>query len=56
MSPDLITFLSPQSLTQVVYNLFYEPTDGRSGCYTADNSKVSPCSTGFGMRITVKPQ
>ena len=39
----------------VVYNLYYEPENGRDGCYTANNSKLSPCSTGFGMRITVKP-
>ena len=38
----------------VTYNLFYEPSNGRDGCYTANDSKVSPCSTGFSMRLTLK--
>jgi hypothetical protein len=38
----------------VTYNLFYEPSNGRPGCYTANSSKVSPCSTGFSMRLTLK--
>ena len=37
----------------VVYNKFYEPSNGEDGCYTADGSKVSPCSTGFAMRMTL---